>query len=282
VKVGIVTDSMSDIPYDIAKQYNIKIVPGIIHANGHYYRSGVDFFQEDIEKSIENDISIKTGAPPPVEYYNVYTSLLEKFDTIISIHCPAEHSGVLNSAKAAARKLENPSCIHHFECGVATLGLGLTSIAAAIIAETAKNLYELYTQVEKLCSKIQVIGTIDSFKYVKKSGRLKLKIAGLFANALSIKPVLIMQNAKISLLARPRNRESAINIMINEVVTKVDQELDPQIIGIGHFKCNNVSQDVEYRIKESLPNHKIIRTNVDPMIAAYTGPGLILLAFFNS
>lgn len=272
---------MCDLPSKISEKFGIVIVPGIVYVDGVPHQSGVDIHPEDIQIIIEDEgKKIKTGAPPPAAYYRAYMSLYDDVDIILSIHCPSKHSGVLNSAKAGARRLKDSSRVIHFECGVATIGLGITAVAAAIKSQQIHNREELFRQVQEYCTKIQIIGTLESFKYLQRSGRLGLKVAGWIANTLSVKPVLLMRDSNIFLIKRPRNRNTALNQLVYHLSKNIDKEINPLIVGISHFGCEEELNELEKKIKGILPDHMIIRGFADPMVAANAGPGLILIAYF--
>jgi DegV family protein with EDD domain len=283
VKVGIVTDSMSDLPPELANKYGIIVVPGIVFIDGKPYKSGIDIFPNDIEGFIiKNKHKISTGAPSAAEYHKVYTHLGDNVDIILSIHSSSKVTATSTIAKVAAKRLEDPTQVVQLECGVGSLGLGLTAIAAAIITKQANNLSELLQRVMECCKRIQIIGTLASLMYLQRSGRVKLKIAGFLANTFSIKPVLMMHGDNISLLEKSRNRQRAISLMVESVFNLIDLNFDPKLVGIGHFNCAEEAKEVKDIIKDNFPDHEIIQGNIDPMIAAYTGPGLILLSFFST
>lgn len=281
--MGIVTDSMSDLPLELANKYGIVIVPGTIFIDEKPYRSGIDIFPSDIEDLLtKNNHKISTGAPSASEYYDVYMYLCDMVDVILSIHSPSKVTATSRSAKVAAKRLDDPTRVIRFECGVGSLGLGLTAIAAAIAAKQLREMSELLQRVIEYCKRIQIIGTLDSLKYLQRSGRVKLKIAGILANAFSIKPVLMMCGDNISILEKPRNRQKALDFLIEYLFTSIDLKYNPKVVGISHFSCAEDAREVEGIIKSTLPDHEIIRGNLDPMIAAHTGPGLILLSFFST
>lgn len=274
---------MSDLSPELAKKYGIVIVPGTVFIDNNPYRSGIDIFPSDIEDLIiENSKKISTGAPSAAEYYNAYTHLYDIVDIILSIHSPSKVTATSSVARVAAKRLEDPTRVIRFECGVGSLGLGLTAIAAAITAKQVRELSELLQRVAEYCERIQIIGTLDSFKYLQRSGRVKLKITGFLANALSVKPVLMMHGDDIILLEKPRNRQKALDFMIESVIKNIDMKCIPKMIGIGHFSCVEEARGVEGIIRQNFPEHEIIQGNVDPMIVAHTGPGLILLSFFGT
>ncbi|MFX1507556.1 MAG: DegV family protein [Promethearchaeota archaeon] len=280
-KIGVVSDSMCDLPSRISEKFRIAVVPGIVYVDGVPHQSGVDIHPKDIQAIIDDEEkTIKTGAPPPAAYYRAYESLYDSVDIILSLHCPIKHSGVLNSAKAGARHLRDSSRVVHFECGVATIGLGITAIAAAIKSQQIENKEDLIRIVQEYCTRIQIIGTLESFKYLQRSGRFGLKVAGWIANTLSVKPVLLMRDSNVFLIKKPRNRNSALNQLISYLSKTIDREINPRIVGISHFGCEEELNEVEKKIKGILPDHMIIRGFADPMVAANAGPGLVLIAYF--
>lgn len=274
---------MSDLPPELANKHGIVVVPGTVLIDGKPYKSGIDIFPIDIEDIIEkNKHKITTGAPSAAEYYKAYTHLGEIVDIILSIHSPSKVTATSNIAKAAAKRLEDPTRVIQFECGVGSLGLGLTAIAAATIAKQVGELSELLQRVMECCKRIQIIGTLDSLKYLQRSGRVKLKLAGFLANAFSIRPVLMMRGNDISLLEKSRDRQRALDFMIESVFAYIDLNFDIKMVGIGHFNCAKEAKKVEGIIRSNFPDYEIIQGNVDPMIAAHTGPGLILISFFST
>lgn len=280
MKVGIVTDSMGELPSEITKKFPIIVVPGDIYINGERYKSNDNFFAENLSKIITEKNNFRTGAPPPREYYNAYDKLIDEVDFIISLHPPRKQSNAINSANAAMQRIKEPSKIKLFETGVATLGLGLVVIATAIFSQDVEDELELISQVQKYCQQIQVIGTLDSLKYVHKTGRISIKIATMMADALSIKPILIMRNSEIFLVDRPRKRERALDIMVDLFSKSLDTDIKPSIIGISDFLCKEDSKLMMQEISKNFPQYQIIEGDADPMIAVNTGPGLLLIAYF--
>lgn len=280
MKVGIVTDSLSNLPLDIAEKYNIYIVHGLIYIDNRRYIAGVEVSTEEILEII-NKKTLKTAVPSPGDYYSVYERILDKYDIIISLHCPTKQTAFLKSAKLGAKRTKNPEKIIHIECGVATLGLGLVAISTAILAKSIEDLDLLLKRIDSLCKRVDVLGAVNSFDYIKKSGRVKLKLAGTFASIVAVKPVLAMHGSNIMLLERTWNRQKALEKLQSQFQKRFDPSIEPKMIGISHLMGLKEAEVIKANINKKYPSHEIIFTDVDPMIASNTGPGLMLLTFFS-
>ncbi|MFW9996117.1 MAG: DegV family protein [Candidatus Odinarchaeota archaeon] len=281
MKIGFVTDSMSGLPASIAQRYNISLVPGIIRIDGQSHLSS-DVTIRDIEAVLLTK-KIQTSASPAGEFYKVYQKLYDDVEVIFSIHCPSRFSAAIKAAKIAASRLDDPSRVVNFECGVAGLGMGLAVIAGSISSQIAGDIPELTNLVEDYCKKAQLLGTVDSFDYISKTGRVKLsrQIAGKLASTFKIKPVLAMYGTDISLLGLPRSREKAKNKLVKSLIDRLDQGIEPRLLGISHFSCLKEAEEIENKISEKIPGYEFIICDVDTMVAVNTGPGLILVAYFG-
>lgn len=280
VNVGIVTDVLCNLPQEEALKHNIFMVPGYIYIDNEKFISGKEITTKQILDVI-GEKTLKTAVPSPGEYFKIYEEILDNFDYIISIHSPAAQTGFITSALAGARRTKAPEKIKHVECGVTTIGLGLVAIATSIMAKKEENIDLLIQKVNDLSQKIDVIGALGSFEYLRKSGRIKLVIAGTFASLISIKPVLALHGSKIKILEKTRNRQHSLDKLLEYFNKRIDDRFEPKIIGISHLMDQEGFDDLKRTITEKFPSHQLIVTIADPMIALNTGPGLVLIGYFG-
>lgn len=280
MKVAIVTDSLSNLPDDIARRYNIFIVRGLIYIDNNRYIETEEITTEQILK-ILNQKTLKTSVPPPGEYFKVYNQIIDDFDLIISLHSPTKQTAFLKSAKIGSKRIINSHKIIHIECGVATLGLGLVAIASSYLAQKETDINVLREKITKLCQKVEVLGVLDSFDYIKNSGRIKLKVAGTVASLIGVKPVLGMHGSNIFLLDKTRNRQKSIIKLQEQFMKRIDPTVCPKLIGLSHLFDITNAKRIKSTIEAKFPQHEILLTGVDPMTALNTGPGLLLLTYFS-
>lgn len=64
--VSIVTGSASDIPYDVARELGITIIPLLVHFGVEAYKDGIDLSMEQFYRKLENSQNFpKTAASGP-------------------------------------------------------------------------------------------------------------------------------------------------------------------------------------------------------------------------
>ena len=280
MKVGIVTDELSNLPADIVEKFEINVVHGLVYIDDQKYVAGVEISSEEILQVIGKK-DLKTGAPSPGEFFKIYEQLLDKYDIIFSIHCSKQTSAFIESAKIGAKRTRNPEKIKHMECGVAAIGLGLTVIGTAILSKSISDIEILEAKVSELCQKAELLGLVHSFEHLRKSGRVKLKVAGIMASLISIKPVIFMHEGKISVVEKTFSRNKSKKRFWEKFEDQFDQDFEPKLIGINHLMSKDKINEIITDIHEQYPNHEIFVSKADPMIASYTGPGLLIISFFS-
>ena len=94
-KIAIVTDSVSDIPEELVKKYNIKVVPLYLNFDDRSLKDGSEITAEEVYSKLESGKVIKSSTPTIDDFANVYKELLNEqgFETIYSIHLSSLLSG---------------------------------------------------------------------------------------------------------------------------------------------------------------------------------------------
>ena len=76
--IAVVTDSTSDIPKGLAKQYGISVVPLSVIHEGVVYRDGIDITPEQFYPMLEKADSLPTSSQPsPSQFMDVFKPLIE-------------------------------------------------------------------------------------------------------------------------------------------------------------------------------------------------------------
>lgn len=270
----VVTDSASDVPEEYVKKYNINIIPIYIHYNGKEYKDGVDISSEQIYTlQKEKKAIFNSSSPSPLDFVTVYQELLKTYKKIISIHISSKLSGVIKSAKIARSLIKAEKRIEIFDSLSATMGTGFMAIAAAKAIIKKYPWEKILSILEFLKKNIKLYGTIDTLKYLRRSGRVPA-LANIALTIFRIKPILCIKDgiAKMTGIAVTRYG-SLINIVKRVVKDFKKEEL--VFISIVHTLSMEESKRVMKKIQSLLNCVESIITECTPVIGAHTGPGLI-------
>ncbi len=187
MRIGISADSTCDLPQDLVKKYNIKLMPMIVTLDDKEYEDGVNITQDDLFAFIEKtDRLPKSAARSTYEYVEHFENMLEECDHVFHFSLSFKISSTGNNALIASQEigLNKVTVIDtkSLTCGSGLLVLScVQKIAEGKDVETIKN--ELLSEVDK----IQASFLIDTLKFLHKGGRCS-SLALLGANILKIKP----------------------------------------------------------------------------------------------
>ena len=77
--VGIVTDSVADLPSQVAEEFGITVVPLVVRFGTDVYRDGLDLGPDQFyEKLKTSKVLPLTSVPPPAAFAEAYDKLAEK------------------------------------------------------------------------------------------------------------------------------------------------------------------------------------------------------------
>jgi DegV family protein with EDD domain len=205
----------------------------------------------------------------------VYGELTQLGHPIFSIHISSKLSGTMNSALAA--KAAFPQAQIEVVDWL-SMGMGMLVLVAAQAAEEGKSLAEIKAIMEWLITRTNVIGTINTLKYLQAGGRFA--IMAFVGNLLSIKPVLAMRNNKVKLIARTRSRNKAIRYMLGLMEQRADKSA-PIHGAVVHTRALEEARALEQEIRARYNCEELYLVELGPVFAAHTGPGTLGLVFYN-
>ncbi len=216
-RIRIVTDSVSDIPSDLAQKWGIKIVPIFVMLGEHSYSDNgtLDrgWFYEQLETSAAFP---RTAAPPPEAFHEVYQTLLsEGAEDIIGLFVAGDLSSVDDNARLAAQQLEGAR-VHVVETGQVSMGLGWMAVAAAEAAARGATVTEIVRLIRDLQSRTVVLGALNSLEHLSRGGRVSWSRAWI-GDLLKIKILLSFRESQAELTGRVRTQRRALRTLADMI-----------------------------------------------------------------
>ena len=84
--VAVVTDSVADLPPQVAEEFGITVVPLVVRFGTDLYRDGLDLGPDEFYGRLKTSKALPaTSVPPPAAFADAYDRLAEKTDGIVVI-----------------------------------------------------------------------------------------------------------------------------------------------------------------------------------------------------
>lgn len=259
---------------ELAREYNISVVPIYIHYKSKEFRDGVDIDSSKIYRlQKEKKAIFSSSSPSPHDFMVVYEKLLKEYKNIFSIHISSKLSATFKSAIIARDLLRAEKRINVFDSLSGTMGTGFMVLAAARAVIKKYPYNKILSIMKYLRKNIRLYGTIDTLKYLRRSGRVPA-IASFMSRLLTIKPLLGINNGIVGIIGISITRYGSLL----EIVRRVKRDFRGErwvIVSIIHSLGQRESQMIVRKLQSSLNMVDSTITACTPVIGAHTGPGLI-------
>ena len=285
----IVVDSAANIPAELVKKYDIRVISFVNYVNG----KKVVCFDPDLTPEEERakgkeyydavraGADVKTGLVSSGDFEDLFRSILEAGDDILYFSLSKNISGTYNSARIAAEELSESfpdRKIRLIDALNASLAQGILAIYASEMRAKGMSLDETADILATYPAKMNGVFTVGDLKYLSKTGRISSS-AALVGNLLSIKPILRgNKDGFIVQFKKCRGRKSALNTLVSLVCDNIVNP-EEQIIGIAHADAYEDSLYVMEEIRKRVKLRGFINASYDYCTGSHVGPDTIALFF---
>lgn len=272
--IAIVTDSTCDLPEKLALEAGIHVVPAYINIGRQTLRDGIDITREAFYKWLPQMPGVPTtSAPSPGTFAELYETLLEKANQVVSIHVASKLSGICNAARLAAQQVSNAR-IHVLDSGQVSMGLGWAALAAATTASQSATLEGVLHSAQDTLQRVRVYALLNTLEFLSRSGRVSMVQLGL-SSLLSIKPMIELRDGIVSSLGRVRTWSRAVKALADQSLRLAPLER----LAVMHTNRAECAQEFMERLKGSLPRlQDALIVNATTVIGAHVGPDALGIA----
>ena len=170
--VKVVTDSLADLPPELANALDITVVPLTVNFGLESYRDGIDITSSQFFNRLVSEKTLPTTAQPSVgAFAEVYADLASQGHDIVSIHASGLLSGTFNSATQAAKETADVG-IELVDTFSVSLGEGLVAMEAARLAQAGGMLAEVAQAARETAPMVEIYFVVDTLEYLQKGGRI--------------------------------------------------------------------------------------------------------------
>ena len=276
----IVSDSSCDLPDELIKENNIKVVPFYVSLDGNdYLKERVNLQVRDFyEKMVnESNLNPKTTLPSVADYEDVFEEQIKAGNSIICVCITSKFSGSYNSASVAKE-----NCLEKYPNAKITVidSMVNTGVQGLLVLEIArmKRDGKTYDEAIKLANAMRKTGriffTVGNLEYLRKGGRIG-KLVGIVGATLKIKPIIVLRDGEIFWagisFTRKKSFLKATDAALNYFKENKENPDDYQFItGYGY----DIEEGKLYneKLKEILKREDVLLIQIGATIGVHTGP----------
>ncbi|MBB6735844.1 DegV family protein [Cohnella zeiphila] len=273
--IALVTDSTADIPPEIVRELDIRVVPLGVHFGEQSYLDNVNLQPAEFYEKLASFGGLpKTSQPSPGEYYNVYKQLTDEGKAVISIHLSSAFSGTYQSALLGQSMLEGEGDVTVVDSKTASYGYGMMVVQAAELASQGLSKEEIVERVLRLKAETKLYFLVETLEYLQKGGRIG-KAAALFGSLLNIKPILtIDEEGYVTAFDKVRGQKKAF-MRIVELLESAFPDGPVDLAAVVTPGRTEMAEELIALLREKFPIRKFSRSAIGPVIGTHAGPGTV-------
>ena len=277
-RIAVVTDSTSDITPNLAREYDLHVVPQILIMGGNQWLDGIDINPPTFYDLLHSSSDFPTTSQPSAAvFHELFTDLSTEYDGICAVLISNELSGTLNSAQTAVSNLpELP--IELVDSRGVSLQLGFTTLEAAKVARAGGDLDQVANAARSMIGRTHLFFIVDTLEYLHRGGRIG-GAARLFGSALNLKPILEVKDGIVTPLTRVRTRRKAL-LKVREAIREHVPKGARVHMAVLHIAAPEDAARFSAQLVEQFQPVEMITSEAGPIIGAHAGPGALGVAFW--
>ena len=272
--VKVVTDSLGDIPSEVAEKLGISVIPIHVVFGSISYRDGVDLTTEQFYDKLATSKVLPTTIVPPLGVFtDIYDKLAEEASEILVITSSSKLSASYETALYAKEQMKRKCRVEVVDSQLAVMAQGLVVIAAAEAAKEGLKLDKVLDMVRKNIPRVDVRMAFDTLEYLRRGGRIG-KAKTFLGTVLKVCPILGLRDGEAYPFAREHSRAKAIDYLYDFAADYSRVEG----IAVEDATTPTEANELAQRLKFRFPKAHIYRAKVSPAVGAHVGPRVLGVA----
>ena len=279
------TDSDSDLPYELKALYDIPVV------YMPYAMDGKEYF-DDLGQTMDHKTyfdKMRAGATPSTSalnqmtYVEYFEPILESGKDLLFVAFSSQLSCTIQAVYAAREELLEKYPERKFIV-VDTLSISgpmtILILKAHEMYRAGKPMEEVAQWLEENKLRAHAFFTVDDLKYLKRGGRISSTAAAM-GTMLDLKPVITeTREGKLNSVAKLRGRKTAINYLLEQTAENMLDPTEAPII-VLHADAPEEAARIHDQLLIRFPEANVRIYPVGPVIGAHCGPGTVAICFLG-
>lgn len=271
--VKIIADSTCDLSPELLERYNIDLIPLCVVMGENTYLDGVNITPKEIYQwSIKENTTPKTAAPGIENVIRILKPYVEQDYEVIFFGISEDMSSTCDTIRLALQYL-NTDKIHIINSKNLSTGIGLQVLKAATMAAEGEDIKTIVDYIQNIMSsKVRASFVVDTLTFLHMGGRCS-SVAALLGNALSLKPMIKVDNGKMGVGKKYRgNNKKALLHYLTDLKPELLKANNERVF-ITHSGCDEEVVNMLYKDLELLNIFKEIHiTRAGSVVSSHCGP----------
>ena len=282
----IITDGSWDMGIERATRFGVDVVPYYVTMDGEHYLKEIeeldvrDFYQFMVDNP---KIFPKTSLPTVQDYYDVFEKYAKQDIDIICFTLSAKFSGSYNSARNAGNMIQEnyPGIrVTIMDTTLATLMQGLMIQEIVRFQRSGADYDALIKRADEIKDTCRIFFTVENMDYLVHGGRVG-KLAGISANILNLRPMILMTQGELFPSGLARGRVQSRKKAMEKLFAHIEENgNDPDryiyMVGYGYNikEGEDLRKDVIEHMKRKWPGFEptVEIGQIGATIGVHTGP----------
>lgn len=276
MSVKIIVDSTCDLPLSDRERLNIEILPLTLDFEGEIYRDAYDISKEEFFQKLARCKTLPTTSQiNPATFLETYERLGADGSELLVMTISQNLSGTYQSACVAAEQY--PGKVRVVDSSLATTAFAIMTELACRKRDEGRSADEIGDYLDQIKKNLAIVCCLNTLDNLHKGGRLPATVT-ILGSMLNIKPVVLIQDGRISILHKARGMKSAIRWMVDYVA---ERGINPDLpIGFIHSTNPEGALEAKELFGEKVQYGESMIQEIGAVIGTHIGSGCVAIACF--
>lgn len=277
----LITDTGADLTQEQIIEYGLDLLPLGVIIDNEEFLDGETIQPIDVYDAMREGKTPKTFQIEATRIEQCFRQHLDAGVPFLYLAFSGELSGTYQTAVMVGNMLKEEypqSTFHILDTRAASVGQGL--FVKTVAEYSQDHTYdETVDYAESLVGKIRHLFTVESLEYLMRGGRVS-KASAFIGDLLTILPLLTVEDGKLVPIEKIRGHKKVMRRMV-EWVTESKSLVENGHLFVGHGDDLEKAEQFEKLLREHVQPKQVTKTLVGSAIGAHTGPGLLVIAYFE-
>lgn len=279
----IITDSASDVPQSLIKEYDLHVIPTPVTIEGTDYLDGKTIFPDEFYEIQKQGKDIKTYHISQYMFQENFEPYAKNGDEVLYICFSTGIAGTFQAANLAKEAIleDYPDFkITIIDSKCASMGFGLVVSKLLQMQKNGADKDLIIEAAYFYCEHIKHAVAVRTLDYLYKGGRLS-KTSAVAGTVLDIKPIIeVDENGALQATEKVRGWNKAIRRIV-DIVKEKGANLDQQVVGAVYGTEEESMKKALQMLKDECHIKGAIESRVGCAIGAHTGPGIVGIVYLD-